>query len=137
MTKLTGTEKQVAWAEDIINSYKKTLATLKGALALVQDLTQIEVVDHDPLFGDETRCEYTSNLTTGHQAAITTATYWAPKSDKGHSGSWVVSRSIELTKAGENHPDRKAQAESLAMTIKSLENALNIETEAKYWIDHR
>ena len=135
--KLRGTDKQVAWAEDISNKFRNTLAELKGALAIVQDLTQMEVVDHDPVFGDYVRKVYTSELTTAHQAAIITATYWAPKSDKGHSGSWVLGRSIELTKTGEKHPDRKAQAESLAMTIESLENALNTETEAKYWIDHR
>lgn len=134
---LKGTEKQVAWAEDISDRFRNTLAALKDALAIVLDLTQIEVVDHDPVFGGDVRKVYASELTTAHQAAITTATYWAPKSDKGHSGSWVANRSIELTKTGESHPDRKAQAESLAMTIKSLENALNTETEAKYWIDHR
>jgi len=134
---MKGTEKQVSWALGIMSGYEKTLATLKDALSIVRDLSQTEVVDHDPVFGDEIRLVYAQELATDHQAVIARASHWAPKTEKAGSQGWIVSKSIELSAAGEAHPDRKAQAESLSLTIAALETALGTEDDAKYWIERR
>lgn len=138
---LTGSEKQIAWAEDIRSRYTETLESLKGALSILEDLSQVEIVDHDPVLGDEIIRRYTKSITNKQVVEISNATHWAPKKDEtyiyGGNDAWVVGRSVEMAKAGEAHSDRKAQAESLTLTIEALEKALETETEARYWIDRR
>ena len=137
MVKLVGSEKQVAWAEEIRDGYKRTLAVLKDALTIVQDLTQKEEVSSVPWLGTTTKSlVYTSNTTSDHEAAITRAKFWAPKVEN-HSGVWIAIRAKELREVGENHPDRKALAESLKQTIQGLEVAIAAENNAKFWIDHK
>ena len=140
MQKLTGTEKQIAWAEDIRAKYQETLAVLRDAVVVYRDLTQVEVVDHDPLFGDETRLVYTKTLTPAQEGAIATATRWAPGYDRdrpGKAGSWVIDRERALIAAGADHTNRRAVGDRIEATVTNLETALNTETSAKYWIDHR
>lgn len=140
MKKLTGTEKQVAWAEDIRARYQKTLATLRAAVEVYRDLTQVEEVDHDPILGDETRLVYTRTLTPAQQGAIATATRWAPGYDRdrpGKAGSWVIDRERALIAAGADHTNRRAVGDRIEATADNLEAALNTETDAKYWIDRR
>ena len=107
MTKLTGTEKQVAWAEDIRKRYIKTAETLKEIIAIYSDNTQKEIVDHDPLFGDEVRTVYVSQTnSTTMAAAIISARHWEPAdSKKAKDLSWKMDRSAELKAAGEKHSE--------------------------------
>ena len=140
MTKLTGTEKQVAWAEDIRARYQETLVTLRSAVEVYRDLTQVEEVDHDPLFGDEIRKVYTRRLTSAQDGALMTATRWRPGYDPdrpGKFGAWVIEREEALIAAGSEHTNRTAVCDMIEATADNLEAALLTETEAKYWIDHR
>ena len=139
MTKLTGTEKQVAWAEDIRKRYIKTAETLKEIIAIYSDNTQKEIVDHDPLFGDEVSTVYVSQTNgTTHMAAIVSARHWGPAdSKKAKDLSWKMDRAAELKAAGEKHSERKAQVEYISATLVSLEKAIAEETSASYWIDRR
>lgn len=138
MTKLTGTEKQIAWAEDIRKRYIKTAENLKEIIAIYSDNTQKEIVDHDPLFGDEVRTVYVSQTNDTHTAAIISACHWEPAdSKKAKDISWKMDRAAELKATGEKHSERVVQAEYIAATLVSLEKALAEEGEAKYWIDRR
>ncbi len=140
MKKLTGTPKQVSWAEDIRARYHETAKTLRTAVETYRDLTQVEVIDHDPIFGDETRKEYARTLTPAQEGAIATATRWAPGYDRdrpGKAGSWVIDRERALIAAGADHTNRRAVGDRIEATVTNLEAALNTETDAKYWIDRR
>jgi hypothetical protein len=139
MKKMVGSEKQVAWAEDIRSRYAKTLETLREALETYKNVEQEESVDHDPIFGDTIITTYTKQITPAQDAAIVSSQYWHPEVE-GHAGSfrrtvWVLRRAEELK--DEEHGDRMANAEFLVLTIEALEKALEEETDAKYWIDRR
>ncbi len=135
MKKLVGSEKQVSWAEDIRAGYAETAEILKEVVSIYSDTTQKEVVEHDPLFGDEVMTVYEKEVdSTGNLPAATTrACHWKP-AEAGKEWSWMNSREQEI---GGEHAERLARRDFYAATLKNLEKALADEDDARYWIDRR
>ncbi len=133
---LKGSEKQVAWAEEIMARYQKTADTLREVLDIYSDTTQVEVIEHDPIFGDEVRLEYVKNITPDHQAAITTASHWQP-GPQDCKATWTLNREEELLAAGHPHAGRQSLYEFIAATLAELGKSLLTEDDARYWIDRR
>lgn len=134
MTKLKGSQKQVAWAEEIRAGYTRVAETLKEIVAVYSDTAQEEIIDRDPVFGDATRTVYTTSITSGQQAAMVSAGYWKPTQGAGKEFSWITDRSKEI---GGNHADRLAIRDFAQITLDTLERALAEEVDARYWIDRR
>lgn len=138
MLELTGSEKQVAWAQEIRDRYTKVAEALRGIIDIYSDMAQKQIVEHDPIFGDETRTVYARNTNgTSHQAAIRSAHAWEPEKEDGKDLAWKIRRAADLKAAGEEHGERKAQVEYITATLANLERALKSEISASYWIDHR
>ncbi len=137
---LIGSEKQIAWATEIRDGYAHTLEVLKSALSTVQDMSQVEKTTSAPWLGTSTTSlVYASSTSPEQQAAIARAGYWTPKGTDSlaPTTAWIVKREMELNTAGVEHAGRVASAESIAQAIKGLEKALETETSAKFWIDHK
>jgi len=145
MKKLTGSEKQVAWAEDIRAGYVKVLEVLKETHKIHSDMTQEEVpVRKDPLFPDSdpgTRLVYTSQITNKMLGKLSCASSWQPVADRPTYGvstnMWIENRRNQLEAEGHPHYDRQAYADMIGETAKALETALETEADARYWIDRR
>lgn len=138
MSKLVGSEKQIEWAEEIRSRYVKVAEALKDIIDIYSDMTQKQIVEHDPIFGDEVRTVYARQTNgTTHQAAIRSAHAWEPEKEEGKDFRWKMQRAAELKAAGEEHSERIAQVEYISATLANLEKALEYETSASYWIDRR
>ncbi len=133
MKKLIGSEKQVAGAEEIRIRYTKTAEVLKEIIDIHSDTTQKEIVEHDPIFGDEVRTVYASNTNgTTHTAAYTSARHWLPvKQEK--TLDWILEKANDFAEHGE----RLARAELYKIIVANLEKAIAEEADATYWIDRR
>jgi len=123
---VTGSQKQVEWATSIREMYRKVAAQLAEAEEILRDVSQSELVEFDPIRGEKSvRKVYTHNLDGVHYAAIRTATPWRVE----------IYNSPEL--AGHIHQDRMEYAESVAAQRARLEKAIEMQTDARYWIDRR
>lgn len=134
---LIGTEKQVAWAQDIRDGYLKRAEELKEAEDVLRDLTVKEIVAEDPLRGQKrTMKRYARELTSGQQATIYSVSQFCPRegSDQAPEITWKANRAKEI---GGEHAGRLAEADYIAMLIASIEKAVETETDAKYWINNR
>ena len=132
---MNGSEKQVSWATEILESYKAVAEQLREAVAVMEDLTQEERVTVDPIFQKERKyLVYASNLAGSHEAALRTAEEWRPERANRASAS---SRYAELEAQGNAHAYRMAQKERIQATLAALEAAIENEESAKYWIDRR
>ena len=126
---MNGSEKQVAWAIEIRESYKAVAEQLREAAAVLEDVTQVEEVTVDPVFQKECkRLVYTAKITGNHEAALRTAEEWRPKR---------TNRGAELEAQGNAHAYRVAQKEMIQATLTALEATIETEENAKYWIDRR
>ncbi len=120
MKKLTGSDKQVAWAEDIRNCYVKQVGILRDAAERHANPTYEEREQVNPITKEVkvTRiARYNLGVEHHHAAAITRP--WHPEyAEDGvvGTGQWPKFYS------------------DIADT---LENAINNEENAKYWIDRR
>lgn len=139
MKGLVGSEKRVAWAEDIREGKTKVVAGLREAVALLEDFTQEEVSGQD-LFGNPLPTGhrvYTAKLRPEHEAAFSAARPWYPGSGLFPEIDFVAQRSKEHAFTGGEHADRKATRDLYAETLAALETALEEQAEAEYWIDRR
>jgi hypothetical protein len=137
--KLTGTEKQVAWAEDIRKKYQMMMAKLDEAEKIMRDTTMTEEKVVDPIFGQEHTVKYyASKMTDDLIAWIPQNCPFSPEPEKmvGHAKdiSWVGER--EKQYEGPN-AGRFAQADYYKETRENIEKALNTESSSKFWIENR
>jgi hypothetical protein len=144
MKTLVGTEKQVAWAEDIRKSYIDIVDTLKEAIVVLSDTTQEEITQRDPLGGAVTTKRYTAQLTSQQQAAIGIAEYFIRKDDQitrqEATGEWANQRSIsDIYGFGHEHKDnyRLESRDEVQAMLDTLTEAIENQDCAKYWIDRR
>ena len=121
MTKLTGSEKQVKWAEEIRAGFENLLPTLKDAERKVKNPT-VEVVEHkDPLRGTVKKVEVVkTGLTNEHEAAVSVVRPWWPD---------------YVGREGIIPSDKKE--DFYGEVVARLEGALKNEESASYWIDRR
>ena len=146
MKNLTGTEKQVAWAEDIRSRYTGMVETLKEAVAVLSDTTQVEVTKKDAWLGTEvTRKAYTAELTGHQRAAISAAEAFVRKDDQitqriVQNDSWLPQRRIKDI-YGFNHEYKEnyrlENRDEVKAMLDTLTEAIETQTDAKYWIDRR
>ncbi len=138
LPKLTGSEKQIAWAEDIREGYIPTLETLRACVETLSDLTMEEYVEKDPVLGDETRKRYAvdTNNTTD-MAAFLTADAFVGKDTSKDLERKFWERTGELQEQGSEHHDRIARMERYEALAVALEAALENESTARFWIDRR
>jgi hypothetical protein len=122
MATLRGSEKQIAWAEDIRASYKAVLDLLDEAVDILSDTTQESVGG---------KRAYTRQLTTSHEAAASSARPWW-QIDPIYDRRWE-----EYEAAGIAHAVRRSEREWYEETASALRAALEREGEARYWIDRR
>jgi hypothetical protein len=143
---MTGTEKQVAWAQDIKARYENLLPALREIADTLADCSMIETpVTHrrDPLgrapAGAMSK-RYAADLTNAQHAVIATASAFAPMAEARFKGEskhdrrirWGIAREAEI---GGQHAFRLALRDSVTETIRAIEAALETEDDAVYWID--
>ena len=127
---LKGTEKQVAWAEDIRKGFEEVLVKMEEAIEILSDTTMVEEAVSDPLGrGGTTVKRYVRDLEPQHEAAKRSTLPW-----------WKIDlvedrRSQEYQAAGVEHAYRVAVREWYEETAAALKEALETEDSAKYWID--
>ena len=139
MKRLVGSEKQVAWAQDIREGYIKKLEILKEAEKVLRNTGMKEVTMTDPLgLSSRTVKRYAVKLTNDQRATISSASNFAPKPSYQSMApeiDWVEDRKAAYT--GNPHAGRLAEADYIAETIASIERAVENEESAKFWIEHR
>lgn len=116
MKKLTGSEKQVAWAEDIRNSWIKKLDVLKEIEKRDDVVEEIKTVN--PLDNSE-------HISTRKHFPLS------------------VEENIVLEEATRKFTDKKIlvvsgeQKEELAKLLQTIKDAANNENKASFWIERR
>ena len=141
--KLTGSEKQITWAEDIISERKEMANRLEEAIKILSDMSQHEEVVKDPVFGDSTKTCYTHETGVEHDMAFSTMRSWwpdgGPQKDlpAGAREARLWGKSLDDEAAGIPHAARKRRIEIYTATLENFRQALATETDARYWIDQR
>jgi hypothetical protein len=135
MIKLVGSEKQVRWAEDIRQGYMKTAEILKEAIEIYKDTAQEENIVKDPVFGDYKEKRYAKQTNNSHTAAYHTAVHLIGKEKAKEIEQKFWARAEKLK--DEEHGDRMTQREKHEALLAAVENILENEDSAKYYIDHR
>ena len=137
---LVGTEKQVAWAEDIRTKYQQQVKALAEAEEILRDTTQIEEEVTDPIFGKTAIIKrYARTVSDSLRAWIPQSSPFAPASENGSRCFSDIEWHIERVKQyGDNlHKERLARADYYCETRKNILAALETESEAKFWIENR
>lgn len=139
MKTLTGSEKQVAWAEDIRSSYINMVDTLKEAVAVLSDTTQVEQTLKNPLGGAVVTKKYTTELTGPQQATVSTVKAFIVKNDQ-LARQEADQRSIKdiygfTHEYKENY--RLENRDEVKAMLDTLTEAIETQTDAKFWIDRR
>ena len=116
MTNLQGSEKQIAWAEDIRKEWEEVIKTLASD-TLITDYTETRTTK-DPLTGQEHTTEVAGTKVDA-------------KMQKALEKAARVFEKEDLAK-------RTAPHHSIRMELaEKIRKAIVEETEAKFWIDHR
>ena len=115
MTRLTGTEKQVMWAEDIRKEWQERVEILKDD-ALIIDYTEVRVTK-DPLSGTEKTTEVKgTRVDPKMQSALTKS---ARCFEEDFTAKTLASYKIKSS------------------LVEKIEKALEEKTEATFWINFR
>ena len=126
---MIGTEKQVAWAEEIRASFIPVAQRIHEAAAIMADTRKTVEVMTDPIFGETVTIEkYVAKISAMHEAAIRTARRW-------WEGELDVSTSDRIAKHGGDY--RLADSERLEELASRLDADIAHEDEATFWINRR
>lgn len=148
MKKLIGTEKQVAWAEDIRERYALVASKLEEAIATLADTrmeaTAKKVTD---LFGNETDEEeitytFVTTLSAEQKRLPESAHEFLPTYEQaGMTRKARIWDFEKLPKASTPQEDwlaeRGRQYRYYSAVLANLQHALAEEDSAKFWIDRR
>lgn len=146
MERLAGTEKQVAWAEDIRERYSLVAEKLEEAVAILADMRMetVMVMGQD-LFGNETETtadafvvpldrEYESWMREAYE-------FWPTHEKAGQVRKQELYEFEQLPKASTPREDwqaeRARQFRYYSAILDNLRQALAMEGAARYWIDRR
>ncbi len=142
MKALTGTPKQILWAENIRAGYAEAVQILREGVEVLRDPTEIKEVLVNPLnpaqsttrikhLWPDAKCE----------AQINATRYWHPEVEGDPyipaKIGYITKRNRELQATGQPYDERQTTLELYELTIEALEHALETKTDARYWIDRR
>lgn len=146
MKKLTGTEKQVAWAEDIRNRYAAEISLLKEAIAVMEDCRQEEMAaaQADPLGrgNGKPTLKYTATTSGKQSAAVCSAKHFVQRCTELARGEKIyghfdLMKHYGLAESEGPHGWRLDVAATYRAMLADLERAIETQDSAKLWIECR
>ena len=126
---LQGSEKQIAWANEIKTGWESIALIIKKAAETKADLSKKIVIYKDPLSGVEQTIErYLFETTAEQKSAISTA---------GINFLTKTERDDLVSLSGSYDDVRLRESERLLQLHKKITDALENELDCTYWIHRR